>query len=324
MAVIQYDQAGSDKRLAETMSVVQLFKRFPNEDACYTWLEDVRWQGQPVCPHCGGIDRVVDDPRPRHYRCKDCRKRFTATTGTCLHATKKPLQDWVYVIYSVLTARKGVSAMQLSKELGCQYRTAWHMLHRIREACGRGDFMLDGTVEADETYIGGKRKNMSHAKRRELKDAGRGTVGKEAVIGARERGGKVVAKPVATTDSATVIHFIEDKVEQGSTVYTDDATAYDALPGIINQFQHETVVHGAGEYVRGEVHTNGIESVWAVLKRSITGTWHHISPKHLERYINEVTFRLNEGNCEVDTIDRMDAIVVSMQGKRLKYRELVA
>ena len=328
MAVIEYDKEGnpirSGKRIAETMSVVQLFKRFPDEDACYAWLESVRWQGQPVCPHCGGMDRVVADPRPRHHRCKDCRKRFTATTGTCMHSTKKPLQDWVFAIYSVLTARKGISAMQLSKELGCQYKTAWHMLHRIREACGRGEFTLGNVVEADETYIGGKRKNMSHAKRRELKDTGRGAVGKEAVIGARERGGRTIAKHVQATDAATLIPFIEDSAEQGSTVYTDDAAAYGALPNIFNQFQHETVAHGAGEYVRGEVHTNGIESVWAVLKRSITGTWHHVSPKHLGRYVNEATFRLNEGNCENDTIDRMEAFAEGLHGKRLRYVDLIA
>ena len=330
MAVIEYDKEGtplrSGKRIAETISVVQLFKRFPDEDACYAWLESVRWPDLPVCPHCGGMDRVVDDPRPRHYRCKDCRKRFTATTGTCMHSTKMPLQDWMFAIYSVLTARKGVSAMQLSEELGCQYRTAWHMLHRIREACGRGEFTLGNVVEADETYIGGKRGNMSSAKRKALKAAGvgRGAVGKEAVVGIRERGGKTIAKPVKRTDSATLIPFIEDSVKPGAKVYTDDAAAYAALPNIINQYEHDTVAHSASEYVRGEVHTNGIESAWAVLKRSITGTWHHVSPKHLGRYVNEAIFRLNEGNCEVDTIDRMAMFAEGLHGKRLRYVDLIA
>lgn len=330
MAVIEYEADGtpirSGKRIAQTMSVVQLFKRFPDEDACYAWLEGVRWQGEPVCPHCGGMDKVVADPRPRHYRCKDCRKRFTATTGTCMHSTKKPLQDWIFAIYSVLTARKGISAMQLSKELGCQYKTAWHMLHRIREACGNGEFTLTNVVEVDETYIGGKRKNMSNAKRKALKEsgAGRGAVGKAPVVGVRERGGRTIAKPVSETNQATLIPFIEDNVEPGATVYTDDAAAYGALPSVINQFSHDTVAHSAGEYVRGQVHTNGIESVWAVLKRSITGTWHHVSPKHLARYVNEATFRLNEGNCEVNTIDRMEAFAEGLHGKRLRYVDLIA
>ena len=326
MAVIEYDAAGNGhnttgKRMAETISVVQLFRIFPDEDACYAWLEEARWQDTPVCPHCGGIENIVPDKRERHYRHKNCRKRFTVTTGTCMHATKRPLQDWIYAIYSVLTARKGVSALQLSKELGVQYRTAWHMLHRIREACGRGDFKLTNVVEVDETYIGGKESNKHESKKLH---AGRGAVGKEAVVGLRERDGKVKAKHVERTNAATLIPMIEDAVEAGATVYTDDAAAYGALPTIINQYEHDTVAHSKGEYVRGEVHTNGIESVWAVLKRSITGTWHHVSPKHLGRYVNEATFRLNEGNCEVDTLERMEALASGIGGKRLRYTDLIA
>jgi len=326
MAVIEYDANGhghneSGKRIAETISVVELFRMFPDEDACYRWLENSRWGGRPVCPHCGGMDNIVRDPRPRHYRHKDCRKRFTATTGTCMHGTKRPVQDWIYAIYSVLTARKGVSAMQLSKELGVQYRTAWHMLHRIREACGNGDFTLANVVEVDETYVGGKEGNKHASKKL---NAGRGAVGKTPVAGVRERGGKVKAQPVEGTDAATLVPFVEETVEAGSTVYTDDAAAYGALPTILNQYVHEAVAHGKGEYVRGEAHTNGIESVWAVLKRSINGTWHHVSPKHLGRYVNEATFRLNEGNCEVDTLDRMEALAAGIGGKRLRYVDLIA
>ena len=324
--MIEYDANGkphneSGKRIAETLSVTQLFRMFPDEDACYEWLEGVRWNGTPVCPHCGGIENIVRDPRPRHYRHKDCRKRFTATTKTCMHATKRPLQDWIYVIYSVVTARKGVSALQLSKELGVQYRTAWHMLHRVREACGRGDFKLANVVEVDETYIGGKEGNKHESKKLR---AGRGAVGKTAVAGARERGGRVKAQPVERVDAATLVPFIDGAVEPGTTVYTDDASAYGALPTILNQIAHDTIAHGSGEYVRGDVHTNSIEAVWAVLKRSITGTWHHVSPKHLERYVNAATFRLNEGNCEVDTIDRMEDFARGIHGRQLRYVDLIA
>ena len=326
MAVMEFEQDGTvirdGKRIAETISVVQLFRMFPDEDACYAWLEDARWEGQPICPHCGGIENITKPPsKPRHYWHKDCRKQFTVTTNTCMHATKRPLQDWIFAIHSVLTARKGVSALQLSKELGVQYRTAWHMLHRIREACGRGDFKLSNVVEADETHIGGKEGNKHEFKKLH---AGRGTVGKSAVTGVRERGGKVKAEPVERTNAATLIGFVEDAVEPGATVHTDDAAAYAALPSVLNQFEHETASHGKGEYVRGEAHTNGMESVWAVLKRSINGTWHHVSPKHLERYVNEATFRLNEGNCQVDTIDRMTEFARGVGGKRLPYDNLIA
>ena len=309
------------KRIATTISVPELFRRFPDEDTCYAWLERVRWQGKPVCPHCGSVESITQPPsKPHTYWHRDCRSNFTVTTGTCLHATKRPLRDWIYVIYSVMTGRKGVSAMQLSKELGCQYRTAWHMLHRIREACGRGDFVLRDVVEVDETYIGGKRRNMSNSKRKALAGTGRGAVGKTAIAGMRERGGKVKATVVEATDAATLVGLVEDTVVPGTTVYTDEASAYGPLK---RRFNHDSVKHSISEYVRGDVHTNGIESVWSILKRSIHGTWHHVSPKHLGKYVNEATFRLNEGNCEVDTIDRMESLASQIGNKRLPYAKLV-
>ena len=310
------------KRIAETISVPQLYKRFPDDTACRAWFEQVRWSGQPVCPHCGGIEdiKAPAPSKPTSYWHKACRKSFTVTTGTCLHSTKKPLQDWIYAFYAVLTGRKGVSAMQLSKELGVQYRTAWHMLHRVREACKGEDFKLANVVEVDEIYVGGKERNKHKSKKRK---AGRGPVGKTPIIGARERGGKVAAEPVSATDARTLINFVEAHTEQGATVYTDDAAAYTALPTILNQYQHESVKHSVGEYVRGEIHTNGIESVWSIFKRSVTGTWHHVSNKHLGRYVNEAAFRLNEGNCEMDTLDRMESLANGIGGKKLSYKDLV-
>ena len=325
MAVIEYDSNGnphneSGKRIAETISVPQLFRMFPDEDTCIEWFEKARWNGVPTCHRCGSQSDITEE-KPHSYWCKVCRRRFNVKTGSMLHATKRPLQDWIYTIYTVLTSRKGISAMQLSKELGCQYRTAWHMMHRVREACGNGDFTLSKVVEVDETYIGGKEKNKHAAKKL---NAGRGAVGKAAVVGIKERGGKVKAKHVERTNAATLLPLVEETVEHGSTVYTDDAAAYGALPTIINQYEHDTVAHGRGEYVRGDVHINSIESVWAVLKRSIHGTWHHVSPKHLARYVNEASFRLNEGNCEIDTIDRMEAFAQGIGGKRLPYDRLIA
>ena len=311
------------KRIAKTISITQLYKMFPTEEACYAWLEKIRWDGTPVCPHCGGTDSFTKSPSKKHtYWHKHCRKHFTVTTGTCMHATKKPLQDWIYAIYSVMTARKGVSAMQISKELGCAYRTAWHMLHRIREGCDNSEFKLSKIVESDTTYVGGKEKNKHRSKK--LK-AGRGTVGKQPVIGVREReSGKVRAQPIAVEDAPTVIDFIAENVEEGSTVFTDEAKAYAKLQKALRKIQHDTVNHSQGEYVRDEVHTNGIESVWALLKRALMGTWHYVSPKHLRRYVNEVTFRLNEGNCEIDTIDRINEFARGIGGKKLRYCDLVA
>ena len=310
----------AEKRVAETFGVAKLYRMFPDEEACWRWLEGVRWQGMPVCPNCGTTDDIGKPPasKPHHYWCKSCRKHFTATTGTVMHSRRRPLQDWIYTIYSVLTARKGVSAMQLKHELDCHYRTAWYMLHRVREACANGDFKLEGTVEIDEVYVGG-RESAKHSSKK-LR-AGRGTVGKQAVSGMRERGGRVVAKPIEGTDKGTIQGEIFRNVKQGSTVYTDEHGAYRGLGPLF--FDHGSVNHSVKAFVNGICHTNSIESVWAVLKRSIHGTWHHVSPKHLGRYVNEAAFRLNEGNCEADTIDRMAALVGRIAGRRISYRDLI-
>ena len=208
--------------------------------------------------------------------------------------------------------------MQLSKELGVQYRTAWYMLHRIREACASGEFKLTNVIEVDETFIGGKEKNK-HASQKPKKL--RGTTGKQAVIGMRQRGGQTQAKLIPGTDRSTLWNEIEQHVEKGSTLYTDDHGAYRGLD--MSDYDHHVVNHSAKQYVNGMAHTNGIESVWSVLKRSLHGTWHHVSIKHLQRYINEASFRLNEGNCQIDTLDRMRALAVGMTDKRISYRELV-
>ncbi len=285
-----------------TLPIVELLRMFPDQDSCFAWLEKVRWNGEPACAHCGATDKISPPKsKPHAYWCGHCRKYFTVTTGTIMHATKTPLQNWIVAIYSVMTARKGVSAMQLSKELGVQYRTAWYMLHRVREACAGGEFRLGNVVEMDEVYIGGKEANKHESKKLR---AGRGPVGKATVMGARERGGKTVAKPIPNADGRTATEFAAATVKPGATVYTDESNIYNRLP-----FDHDAVNHSAKEYVRGPVHTNGIESVWALLKRSIHGTWHHVSPKHLHRYVNEAAMRLNTGDVRIDTIDRMDALI---------------
>ena len=197
-------------------------------------------------------------------------------------------------------------------------KTAWFMLGRLREACGDDDDTLSGIVEVDETYIGGKEANKHES---EKTHAGRGPVGKTAVLGMRERGGKSKAQPIAGTDSETLRSTIEQHVEPGSTVYTDEHRGYSALTG----YTRGTVNHGAKEYVgAGDIHINSAESMWAVLKRSIYGTWHHVSVKHLNRYVNEATFRLNEGSVHRHTLDRLASFVESAFVGRITYEELTA
>lgn len=307
------------KRKAKTISTFEFMNLFPDEAAAREFFEKRRWGSKPVCPHCGGTEKISSPKREGYYWCGDCRSNFSARTGTVMESSRVEIRKWLYAIYLVVTSRKSVSSLQLSKEISVTQKTAWFMLQRIREACGKDFGKLAGIVEVDETYIGGKEESKHSHKR--IK-AGRGPVGKHAVLGMRERGGKTKAFSIAKTDSKTLKGAIHEHVEPGSTVYTDDHRGYLGLHGVL--YNHASVKHSAKEYINGMCHTNGIESVWALLKRGYTGTFHHFSLKHLQRYVDEFAFRLNEGACDVDTIERIGSLAKSMQGKRLKYRDLVA
>jgi transposase-like protein len=221
-------------------------------------------------------------------------------------------------MYLLVTARKGISSMQIAKEIGVQQKSAWFMLHRLREACGGELEKLQGVVEVDEAFFGGKEANKHEHKKL---NAGRGAVGKVAVVGLRERGGRVIAHPVANTDKEALQGAILEHVEIGSQLMTDEASGYSGIGGLF--FDHDTVAHSAGEYSRGSVNTNSIESVWAVMKRGMHGVYHHASPKHLHRYVDEFTFRLNEGDVKIHTLDRLDSFIKAVDGKRLTYARLV-
>ena len=300
------------------ISVFNLQDMFPDEKTAVKWVEDQRWpSGSRCCPRCKGTKiREVPNAKPMPYWCKPCRKYFSVKVGTVMESSPLPVRTWVFGIYLMTTNLKGVSSMKLHNDLKITQRTAWYMAHRIRESLIDDGVPLQGEIEADETFIGGREQNK-HG-RKKLR-AGRGTVGKVAVVGVKERGGRVKAMPVGNTDKETLQGFIRSSVDSGSTVYTDDHGGYD---GLRTAYKHRKVRHSVGEYVKRQAHTNSIESFWSMLKRGHKGTYHKMSPKHLHRYVDEFAGRHNIR--DLDTMMQMAYIILAMVGRRLKYKALTA
>ena len=302
------------------VTLIELIDMFPDNETAERWFEETRWgRGNRHCPHCGSkATSETKNRMPMPYWCKDCRSYFSVRTGSPMESSRVPYRKWVFAIYLHVTSLKGVSAMKLHRDLGVAYKTAWFMLHRIREAWDQSGLeFMDGPVEADETYVGGKRKNMPKSKRKEM--SGRGTAGKAAIAGVKDRQTKrVKARVVKNTDARTLQSFVFGRVRIRSKVYTDDASAYNGLPGI--GYRHESVSHSRGEYVRGQAHTNGIESFWSMFKRAYVGTYHKMSEKHLQRYVDEFAGR----QCirERGTAQQMRDVVAAWIGKRILYSDL--
>ncbi len=295
------------KKKSQAMNMMTLMERYHSDEKCRQVLEELRWPDGPRCPRCNS-EKISRIHERNQFDCDSCRYQFSVTAGTIFHDSHLGLPKWFVATYLICESKKGISANQMKRVLGVSYKTAWYLCHRIRAAMKDADaHLLTGIVEADETYIGGRREGVGRGNWRRYKTM---------VLGAVERGGEVRLK-VDKRASKKIVHtFLESAVDdEAERFYTDEHGEYEDFAEL-----HEHVVHGKEEWVRGQVHTNTMESVWSLLKRSIIGSYHHLSARHLPAYLDEMAFRYN--NRKNPHLFR-DTLLKLLQSDNLPYEQLI-
>lgn len=299
------------QRLPTTL--VEAIRYFADEDVCVQFVAGLRWADGPTCPRCDGREYSYLTTR-RLWKCKACKKQYSVKVGTIFEDSAIPLDKWLCAIWLIANSKNGISSYELGRSVGITQKSAWFVLHRIRLAMQTGSFeKMDGIVEVDETFIGGLARNM-HKGARQAR--GTGWAGKTIVAGARQRGGEVRAEVIPDTRTDTLHGYVKNTVEQGATVYTDALASYRKLDA---EYDHATVDH-ATHYVSGQVHTNGMENFWSVLKRGLHGTYISVQPFHLFRYLDERVFTFN--NREASDYNRFATVVELTAGRRLSWQQL--
>jgi len=307
----------TDTLQAEPETLLEAIRYYSDLDVATQAFAALRWPDGPVCPWCGSKENFYT-PSRRGWKCKSCRQRFSPKVGTVCEDSPIGFDKWLTAMWMIANDKNGISSWELHRGLGVTQKTAWFMLQRIRLAMQTGSFeKATGRVEVDETFIGGKARNM-HKHVRDEKITGTGGMDKTMVVGILERGGKVRATVTESRRKKSLQAHVRENIEPGAEVFTDALKSYE---GLDDQYLHQVVDH-AVEYVKGHVHTNGLENFWCLLKRTLKGTYISVEPFHLHRYIDEQSFRFNERKHEHGDRGRFKSVVRGCTGKRLTYRHL--
>lgn len=304
--------------LQKFSNLIELITYFKDDNTCRKYLEYIRWQDKLVCPYADckhdHINRYADGKR---YKCSKCQRQYSVRVGSIFEDSKIPLQKWFAAIYLITSHKKGISSLQLHRDIGVTQKTAWYMLHRVRHSLGiHTDAKLSGIVEADETFIGGKEANK-HEDKKTPRSQGRSVKTKIPVAGAVQRGGEVRATVVKNTKGKSLKKFLKENIEKGSTLHTDEWYGYNGLKRV---YDHFVINHNQKEYVNGHIHTNTIEGFWSLLKRGNLGIYHSMSAKHLQKYLDEFVFRYN--TIDLSETTRFDKMLNNIS-TTLPYSKLI-